>query len=519
MFRIKTRFEKLFCLFCILSLLSTLAGCWAEDEPEDASLSLMNPETGQIESEENPEEQVPLPANFALPYQPGQTLDPINCPDGMQQVIGSLLYESLFRLDTQLEPQPCLCAEYTYNPDSLTYYLTLRDGVTFTDGSALTSDDVAYSLKRAKNSERYGSRLSHMKTAYGDGNSVVITLNAANRALPALLDIPIVKSGTENNLIPMGTGPYYFSEESDGTALLKNYNWWQGTGQPLEKIILSKADSQEVMLYQFSSHEIQLITADLTGTTPVSFAGGVLSQDTDTTILQYLGFNTRREIFQEPALRKALNLGIDRTALVSAYMAGHGLPTQFPISPHASIYPADLEQESSYDAFVASLNAVNPDSQTVTLLVNEENTFKASAASYLASTLSANGLQLQVEVLPWEEYLAALNAGHFDLYYGEVKLTADWDLQPLLASYGELNYGGWSDEKTDMLLAACAAGEDRTAAYRELCIYLREQCPILPLCFKSTAVLSQEGVLEDLTPTMAEPFYNLTGCKFHLSSS
>ena len=50
---------------------------------------------------------------------------------------------------------------------------------------------------------------------------------------------------------------------------------------------------------------------------------------------------------------------------------------------------------------------------------------------------------------------AALAAGKFDLYYGEVKLTADWDLRSLLATGGALNYGGYSDAALDSLLAAC----------------------------------------------------------------
>ena len=54
---------------------------------------------------------------------------------------------------------------------------------------------------------------------------------------------------------------------------------------------------------------------------------------------------------------------------------------------------------------------------------------------------------------------------------------------------------------------------------RTLCAYLKEQAPILPVCFKSTSVLYQTGVLEDLTSTMTEPFYNLTSCSIHLKSN
>ena len=82
------------------------------------------------------------------------------------------------------------------------------------------------------------------------------------------------------------------------------------------------------------------------------------------------------------------------------------------------------------------------------MLVNEENSFKVSIANYLAESLSVFDLKIEVETLPWDEYIAALSAGNFDLYYGEVKLTADWNLIRLLGTSGSLNYGRWSDAQT-----------------------------------------------------------------------
>ena len=46
--------------------------------------------------------------------------------------------------------------------------------------------------------------------------------------------------------------------------------------------------------------------------------------------------------------------------------------------------------------------------------------------------------------------------------------------------------------------------------------HLQEQTPIIPICFKSTSVLTQTGVLENLVSTAAEPFYGLTDCTVHL---
>ena len=496
-------------------LLLSLTGCWEED-PDDMSGSLI-PEETTDDTVQEPDEEVLLPLSFSLPYDPSETLDPITCPDGMQQVVGALVYEGLFQLDTRLEPQPCLCESYTYDPETFTYTFTLRSGVTFSDGSALTAADAAAVLWRAKSSQRYGARLAQMVSASGDGTVLTVSLSSANTGFPALLDIPIVKSGTEGDPVPLGTGPYYYAQDDSGPCLLANGSWWKGGGQPVERIGLSSAADRESMLYQFTSHDVQLITADLTGTSPISATGNVTFQDADTTILQYLGINTAKAPFDDAAVRRALLQGIDRDTLTSAFLSGHALPAQFPVSPVSSLYPEDLETAYAYDAFAQALGeAVNSRAWTLTLLVNQENSFKVSAAEYLAQTLSAAGVSIQVSVLPWEEYTAALAAGEFDLYYGEVKLTADWDLRPLLAIGGSLNYGGWASETTNGLLAAYASATDRAAAMEALCKHLQQEVPLIPLCFKSTSVLVQTGVAEGMNPTMANPFYDLTSCVIHL---
>ena len=120
--------------------LSLLTGCAQIDESSADELPFPSEET-PVE-----EEHSGLPAVFALPYLEGQPLNPLTCPDGVQQTVASLLYEGLFRLDQTFTPQPLLCASYTYDPETLTYKLTLRDGVVFSDGSPLTAADVKATL-------------------------------------------------------------------------------------------------------------------------------------------------------------------------------------------------------------------------------------------------------------------------------------------------------------------------------------------------------------------------------------
>lgn len=505
------------CLCAALLIPALLTGCWQETPAEPEELL---PQPGESE-QEGTETHVILPEIFSLPYAPGQSLDPVTCPDGMQQVVASLLYEGLFRLNTSLEPEAWLCTGYTCDDTASRYEFTLRSGVTFSDGTPLTAADVKATLDRARNSERYRVRLAGISSVSASGDRVVvISLSAPNSALPALLDVPITKAGSEHADAPTGTGPYLFSAGESGTYLVANQSWWQGRNQPTDRIALVEAADLDTMLYRFTSHDVQLVTADLTGTSPISATGNIVYQDVDTTILQYVGCNVTREPLDSAAFRQVLSQGINRTYVVGAFLSGHGAAAQFPISPVSSLYPGDLEVRYSRDAFSAALaESGYVSGRSLTLLVNSENTFKVSVAAYLADAFTESGIPVTVRALPWEEYSAALAAGNFDLYYGEVKLSADWDLSALLAAGGALNYGGWSDPQAEQLMTAFAASSDRAAAAKSLCAYLKAQAPILPVCFKSTSVLMQTDVLEGLTPTMAEPFYNLTSCRICLQES
>lgn len=505
------RAPKLALLLLLLPLV--LSGC-ADDLPEGTGMEGI---TSAVSSEEEPEGA--LPSSFSLPWDADAPLDPVTCPDGIQQTVGSLLYEGLFELDTALEPQYRLCTSAAYDPETLTWTLQLRSGVTFSDGSALTARDAVYTLQRAQASDRYRARLSAVQSISDEGNTLSIALSRPNTALTALLDIPIVKAGTADQPVPLGTGPYTLVRGEENSHLAARSDWWGGHGQPVSRIELLDCANSDSARYQFTSHAVQLITADLTGTAPLSATGSFTFRDADTTAMQYIGFNLQRSLLTDPAVRRALSLGIDRNTVAGAYLSGHALAAQFPLSPVSPLYPTELEDAYSYSAFAHAMDAAGLNSgaeRHLTLLVNEENSFKVSAARYIAASLSAFDLKITVKALPWADYLAALAAGDYDLYYAETRLTADWDMTALTGTGGSLNYSQYSDPVLDQLMAGCASSQDRASAINTLCARMKQQAPILPVCFKRTSVLTQSGVVEGLTPTAADPFHRLEDCTIHL---
>lgn len=502
----------------LLCALLTLSGCTnvSEDIPDP---SWEEYQQGQDSDTQQDQSGPELPAAFSLAYHKDQSLNPITCGEGLQQDVASLLYETLFQLDPRFEPVPLLCESYSWDESGLVCTLNIRQGVLFSDGSTLTSADAAASLRAAAASERYGYRLRQVVSIVSNrSNQVVLTLSSPNRGLIALLDIPVVKSGTETQPIPTGTGPYLFVTGSEGNYLLSNSDWWQQKALPVSSIPLIHAKDQDTAVYLFSSRRVELLTLDPTGD-QVASAGQTVETDRPTAIFQYIGFNTVSGVFADAAARSAFSLGLQREMLVDALLSGHARAAQFPIAPQCSLYPSDLEQSYSREDALAALMSAGQNTgeiRELTLLVNEENPFRLASAKFIAESLSLLDWHITVIALPWEDYLLALDNGEFDLYYGEVRLTADWDLTDLIGTGGTMNYGGYSNESTDGLLLAFASSENRQETAHRLCSHLLRTVPIAPLCFRSYVVSTHPGVAEGLFPSPDSTFYSLSGWTIHL---
>ena len=502
-------------LFCVLALTLALSGCWTSDEVTDEKDFWEESPTDQ--TQEEPDAALTPITAFVLPYLKNVTFDPIACPDGMQQTVGALLYEGLFTLDGSFAPQNVLCSRYEHNDDCTSYTFYLREGVCFSDGSALTANDVLAAYRRAQTSERYRARFASVVSMRVVNGALTVALSQGNSAFPALLDIPIVKSGSEKDTVPLGTGPYLFVTDSDGACLKRSADWWQDARLPLERIELREVKDDDTASYLFSSREVHLLAADLTGGAGDLRSANTTITDYASANMIYLGFNTQRALLSDADLRAAIAGAIDRDTVAAGYLAGHAEAARFPLSPRASLYPEELATTLASPELSAALEAAGVTAdrpRSLTVLVSESDSFKVSIADYLSRTLSTDGLSVTVRALPWSDYLAALQSGNFDLYLGEVRLTADWNITSLVGTGGALNYGRYADEQCNTLLAAFLANETAQTA-NALCRYLGQNAPIAPIAFKTASVLTPEGLIDGLTPTVSSPFYGLEGWTVH----
>lgn len=501
------KFHRLTNLILAAAILSGLAGCSGTPEPEEPASSSMPPASSSQPA--GPETFTP----FTLPFYSDYSIHPALAENRANLSLSALLYEGLFTLDDSFQPVCVLCQSCSVSEDGLTWTFILRSGVTFSDGTPLTGALAARALNTALGEgSRYAGRISGLGSITGNEQEVVVSLTAPNGALPTLLDIPIALDGSER---PFGTGPYVLAEENGQPVLSVRADWWQGKSLPLQTIYLYDIHQADDLIAAFDSGDVTLLDADLTGTNTLGYSGSYEVWDYSTTDFIFLGFNTAKGYCQDAQVRRTLSLAIDREAIADIPYARHACAASLPVHPDSALYDQALAGQNRYapEKLVELLQSYPAPSQPLRLLVNSENSAKVSAAQYIAYQLQAAGLEVEVERLSWDSFVSALSAGNFDLYVGEVLLTADFDLSALLSSSGALNYGGWSDGQTDLLLASlrAASGQQRLPAAQQLYSHLLQYAPIAPVCFKHGSLLTQWGRLAGLDPVYGNVFHQLEG--------
>lgn len=498
-------------------LFLTLAGC---GEP-GAETAQPSPSPSARPGAENAQ-----PMTFTLP-QTQESLHPILSRDRVNLALSGLIWEGLFELDNTFTPQPLLCTASSVSEDGLTWTFPLRSGITFSDGSPLTAEQVADSLNLARGEQsRYAGRLTGIVDVTSGEGAVTVRLSSPNGALPALLDIPIVKGEGE---LPLGTGPYTVQGSGEERRMIARPDWWRGKERPLQEIPLRLVRAADDLIYAFDTGDISLVTSDLTGANAMGFSGNSEVWDCPSTTMVYVGYNCAGGPCADGALRQALDRGLDRTTVAVALYARHAQASALPVPAVSPLYHEERAQARSYDPqamaqLLEGAGYIKNDQGmwakggkplTLTLVVNTDNTARLSAAEYLAEALQEAGVGVELKKLSWADYQKALSAGEFDLYLADAALSADFDPGPLIAAGGSLNYGKYSGAVLSGQLSGYreAIGETRVSAASELWAGLETQVPFSTLCFKNMSVLTRWGAVSGLSPTRQNPFYQIENWK------
>jgi ABC-type transport system substrate-binding protein len=491
-------------VLCLLLLCILLSGCVMPSPPEKTE----PPETETYDRNLNP--ATVTPEGFGLTYVPEYGFNPYECICITNRPVFSLVYESLFVVNNSFQPEPVLCDRFAVSESGTTYLITLCQDASFSDGSPVTARDAADSLKAAKDSEFYGSRFSQVESfSARDERMLEITLEQPYENLPLLLDVPIVKSGTQKEERPLGSGPYTFSETHAGLCLRRNQRWWQDSRAAVEyeTIRLTAAENPIAVRDSFEFGRTSLVCADLNAPNAVGYRCDYELWDCPTTTMQYIGFNLDSSIFFSQDFRSIVSHMIDREELILSVYKGFGKAAYLPCSPDSPLYDQDLAMSYSYDeeavTRVIHTAAVRSDDPGVLLVCSADPT-RVELARRIAETMTQAGLTMEINAVDAETYRSRLEKGKYDAFLGETRLSANFDLTEFFRSGGSLCYGGIRSSDMEQL---CRASLENSGGCYELFRTVMDNAYICPLLFKSYAVMANRGIIDTLQPAVDNVFH------------
>ena len=499
--------RRIWCLLLVLCVLLA-GGCDEVPEPSDLTDGITDGD-GDTVTDPPQEELV-----FALPYSHDDTLNPYTAATEVNLQLSHLLYDSLTVIGDGYVPQLSLASEVT--PTDATHLTaTLRSDAVFSDGSAVTAEDVVQSFQAAQTSPHYKTLLTNVTAAKADGKKrqITFTLASADIHAQACLTFPVVKAATLTDkaaAAPIGGGLYTVNKTDSGLQLVKNPH--HSTAVNFATVDLRHLPNTASRYYALASGRIAYCFDDLSeGELPrITGAGQPVAMNT----LLFLGVNSRHKQLAQPAVRQALSLLLDRTALAAVYGEwGTASASPFPAAWQPmtdATPPAHGQDVTAATALLTDAGYPLTDKQPpeLRLIYNSDRTDRGVMAELVRTQAKACGVTVTLQPLTEEEYRKSLEKGDCELYLGEIRLTADMSLRSLLLDK-KTAYGVADKSAAKAAYAAYVSGSGTLQAFLDA---FGTDMPYIPLCYRG-GVAAYDRRLTVVTPTGYDPYHGIAGWK------
>ena len=464
------------------------------------------------------------------------TFNPVVSDGVYDGYVVSLVFEGLISNDAEGQYIPSLAESWELSDDKLTYTFTLKDGITFSDGSALTADDVAFTYNTIKEADYAGPR-SAVGAAIDtvtvvDDKTIAFKMVKASPANIANFTYGIMSKEyyahssfeelTQKNPTPMGTGKFVL--EDGGYApkqyvkLTKNENYWDAENAPkIDGVTLSEV-SEDTVLSALQAGEIDMCQ-------PAAKAENVEAIDgmDNSHLVSYLGngytfmaFNTTRPTLAQTEVRQALMYALDRKSFLKAEYGSDDLVSlgMAPISPVSWAYPGNDELNAyDYDLDKAAKmlddagwkdtdgDGIRDKDGTplhLNWLIYTESTWPGTLSSMAYDSWSQIGVDLEITQMDFNTVSSTVMDAEpgqkdFDIYTMGFSLSIDpdptgglFDADAYVA--GGFNATGFRDDKSQELVAEGLAEFDqdkRAEIYKEWAIRQNELVPTVVIAYRS----------------------------------
>lgn len=488
-------------LLCAAIIAAVFSACSApESEPEDTTSPIVSP-ADTIPTDDT---------TFKLSYTQADSLDPYKAKTLNNQIIGQLVFEGLFKLDGSYNAIPNIASSYRY-PDKKTLEVTIKSGLTFSDGSLLSAEDVVYSFNRAADSSYWGNSLNGISSCSAESNTMIVfKLKYPNAYAHNLLSFPIMSTDKDEDGFVIGSGRYYFAKESGETVLKANTAG--GFSPHLTTIHLENITALESIDNAINIGNISLAFRDLGRDSSRKITSGKRLVNMNN--LVYLGVNNKRGITANAEIRKAISLAIDREMLVKSPYNSYAQAATTVFNPQFELATTDIfDRSADVNAAKQAIAKSGVSSLSLSLIVNGDNTDRVTCAKLIKQQLEAVGFSVSVTTVDsFEKYEERIKNENFDLYLGETKITPDMSLNTFFSSSGATHYGINADK--------CKSA-DQYEKYRngeaELGTFLltfSDEMPYIPLLYRKGMICYSKAMNGDMQGTYNDCFANIENWYF-----
>ena len=307
-----------------------------------------------------------LVVSYVYNSEPSQGFDPLHdwgCGDVNRE---PLIQSTLFKTGADGNLTNDLATNYSVSSDGLTWTVNIRKGVKFSDNTSLTAKDVAFTFNEAKVSNSKLDMTNLKNATAVDNNTVVFKLNKTDSTfIWKLRYLGIVPEASYNNETygehPIGSGPYKLVQWDKGQQAIFEYNENYYGKEPYFKkitILFSKPDSSlaAVKSGQSDIGEVDVINADqnVDGYRLVNLSAGMahgisFPMINDTGEKTEAGKTIGNNVTSDLAIRKALNIALNRSKIVKEVFKGYGAVEYTGVdqqdygNPDAKINDSDIE--------------------------------------------------------------------------------------------------------------------------------------------------------------------------------
>ncbi|MEM8731308.1 MAG: ABC transporter substrate-binding protein [Pseudomonadota bacterium] len=433
-------------------------------------------------------------------------------PDQSRTFVGRIVYASLcdklVDITPDLEIVPQLATGWEWSQDGLELTMTLREDASFHDGTPFNAAAVVANIDRSQNLPE-SRRKSEVKSITGveavDDYTVKFTLGAPDATLIAqfadrsgmmLSPAATAEAGTDFGLNPVCSGPFSFTErvQQDRIVLSKFDDYWNADSIAFDTVTFLPIPDTTVRLANLRSGDLDML--ERLAATDV----GSVTDDEDLLLEQAVslgyqgitinvanGAGADNPLGQDPRIRKALSLAIDRDVINQVVFEGAFAPGNQSFPPTSPWYNANfpVPERDVVAAKALLAEAGYPDGLDLEIQVTN-NPVQLQLMQVVQAMASEAGINIELVAKEFATLLRDQSAGDYTAsqigWSGRV--DPDGNIHQFMTSGGGINDSGYSNPEVDTLLDGARTSTDlatRKANYDAAREILEQDLPIIYL--------------------------------------